>query len=128
MKLTALLVLCCLFLFACAPTKTESNVQTAPIEVTSATLPNYWVSQTSAFMMNTGSAKTPTDSGAVTLRYLIDAQGNIQNATVVESTPAGVWDEVALNALKNLRYTQSASNPQGLEVVVTTEMIFKGSK
>jgi TonB family protein len=128
MKLNAFLVLCCLFLFACAPTKTDGDAKIAPIEVTNATLPNYWVSQTTAFMMKTGSAKTPTDSGVVTLRYLIDTQGNIQNATVVESTPMGVWDEAALNALKNLRYTQSVNNPQGLEVVVTTEMTFKGSK
>ncbi len=56
--------------------------------------------------------------GSVTLRFDLNEQGKVLNAQVVESTPAGVFDESALKAFKqwhfatgekrsNLRYTMN---------------------
>ena len=43
-------------------------------------------------------------SGVVTLRLLIDHQGTLRDASVMDSRPAGVFENAALEAVRTLRF------------------------
>jgi hypothetical protein len=52
--------------------------------------------------------------GYVTLRYLIDSNGNLFSPEVVASEPPGVLDLIALSGLAKTRYRVSEQNPQAI--------------
>lgn len=55
--------------------------------------------------------------GSVTLRLRIDASGHVQDAVVVSATPAGVFDDAALQTARRYRFTPAR---RGGEAVAST--------
>lgn len=123
MKILFILSLSVLILSACkaAPEKYLTQV---PITVEQANLQDYWVEQAQAFTFSSTTLKRPNVSGFVKLKYLVDSNGNIFNPIVVESSPAGAWDQYALRALSHVKYLPSKANVSHTPVYVITEFRF----
>lgn len=127
MKFFIIINLSIIFLCGCSSTPTQSLSQT-PIEIEQSDLNKYWQQTQKHFRFNTKSLKEPTTNGIVKLKYLIDSNGQIFSPIIVKSVPKGMWDEFALNALKNLQYIKSESNVTGIPVYVTTKFEFGTGK
>ena len=54
--------------------------------------------------------------GAVRLRYDVDSEGRVRNAQVLDGTPAGVFDEAALAAVRSWRFRPARRNGQPVAV------------
>ena len=63
--------------------------------------------------------------GEVRLKYTIDAEGRVKDAAVTASNPAGVFDEVALAAVRRWRFKPYEVDGQPVEAVTGTVMVFK---
>jgi len=63
--------------------------------------------------------------GEVRLKYTIDAEGRVKDAAVTASNPAGVFDEVALAAVRRWRFKPFEVDGQPVEAVTGTVMVFK---
>ena len=61
------------------------------------------------------------------LKYTIDAEGRVKDAAVTASSPAGVFDEVALSAVRRWRFKPYEVDGQPVEAVTGTVMVFKPS-
>lgn len=70
----------------------EDAVQVAPVPV-SRTPPTF-----------PARARSLDQSGAVTLSFVVDVDGSVQDVYVVESEPPGVFDEAALDAVDSWRF------------------------
>jgi TonB family protein len=64
-------------------------------------------------------------SGSVTLEFTVDARGDTRDIHVLESTPTGVFDQAAINAVKHWRYAPMVVNGAAVEVPVKTHMRFE---
>ena len=91
-----------------------------PVDVTWEMLPEYWVLVGDAISFNPVGglpAKRPV-KGYVTLRYLIDSNGDLFSPEVLSSEPPGVLDLIAISGLAQVRYRVSEQNPQAIPVRV----------
>lgn len=64
-------------------------------------------------------------SGSVTVQYVVDKKGYAKNVTVIESTPPGVFDRAATDAIGQWRYRPAKYRGQPVEVPVRTRIVFK---
>ncbi|HAS6765941.1 TPA: energy transducer TonB [Vibrio parahaemolyticus] len=124
MKKLSILPLSCLILGGCA-SKQEVYLTQSPIKVEQHDLDDYWVQSSEDFRFSLKSnIKVPKTGGYVLINYLIDSNGEIFNPTIVESSPRGEWDLIALKALSKVEYVPSESNSLNIPVYVTTEIKF----
>jgi TonB family protein len=63
-------------------------------------------------------------SGDVRVRYTIGIDGRVKDAAVTASNPAGVFDEVALAAVRRWRFKPYEVDGQPVEAVTGTVMVF----
>ena len=71
------------------------------------------------------SALTKAISGSVLLSFTVDAKGNTSDVQVLQSTPAGVFDRAAVNAVKRWRYAPVMVNGAAVEVPTRTLVRFE---
>jgi TonB family protein len=63
--------------------------------------------------------------GDVTVQYIVDKKGYTKDVHVVESTPQGVFDRAATDAIRRWRYRPAKYNGQPVEVPVRTRIRFE---
>jgi periplasmic protein TonB len=64
-------------------------------------------------------------SGAVTIEYIVDTNGDPRDVRVVEATPPGVFDHAAISAVKHWHYEPVVANGAPVEVPVRTAIRFE---
>jgi TonB family protein len=64
-------------------------------------------------------------SGAVTVEYTVDANGDPRDVRVIEATPPGVFDKSAVTAVKRWHYDPVIANGGPVEVPVRTSIRFE---
>jgi TonB family protein len=64
-------------------------------------------------------------SGAVTVEYVVDTNGDPRDVHVVEATPPGVFDRAAITAVKHWHYEPVVANGAPVEVPVRTAIRFE---
>jgi protein TonB len=64
-------------------------------------------------------------SGAVTVEYTVDTNGDPRDVRVVEATPPGVFDHAAVAAVKRWHYDPVIANGAPVEVPVRTSIRFE---
>jgi TonB family protein len=64
-------------------------------------------------------------SGAVTVEYTVDSNGDPRDVRVIEATPPGVFDKAALTAVKRWHYDPVIANGGPVEVPVRTSIRFE---
>jgi TonB family protein len=64
-------------------------------------------------------------SGAVTVEYTVDVNGDTRDVRVVEATPPGVFDHSALVAVKRWHYEPIIANGAPVEIPVRTSIRFE---
>ncbi|HDU8489330.1 TPA: energy transducer TonB [Aeromonas hydrophila] len=91
-----------------------------PVDIVWEDLPKYWVQveQIGDFNPVGGLPKDRPVKGYVTLRYLIDSNGELFSPEVLASEPPGVLDLIAISGLAQVRYRVSEQNPQAIPVRV----------
>jgi len=63
-------------------------------------------------------------SGAVKMRLLIDSQGTLRESTILDSTPPRVFDDEALRAVRELRFTPAKRHGVAVGSVKLIEIPF----
>jgi TonB family protein len=63
--------------------------------------------------------------GDVRVRITVAGDGKVKLATVVSSSPAAVFDQAALDAVRRWRFKPLAANDPGIEATVMTEIVFR---
>jgi TonB family protein len=63
--------------------------------------------------------------GVVRVRYTIGTDGRVKDALVTSSEPAGVFDEVALAAVRRWRFKPHEVGGQPVEATTATAMVFR---
>ena len=63
--------------------------------------------------------------GEVRVRITVDMDGKVKSATVVNSTPSGVFDEAALNAVRRWRFRPIEVDDTAIEATVMTNIVFQ---
>jgi TonB family protein len=63
--------------------------------------------------------------GSVTVQYVVDKKGYTKDFQVIESTPKGVFDRAATDAIRRWRYRPARYNGQPVEVPVRTRIRFE---
>jgi protein TonB len=63
--------------------------------------------------------------GSVTVQYTVDKKGYTKDVRVVESTPPGVFNRAAMDAISRWRYRPAKYNGQPVEVPVRTRIRFE---
>ena len=64
-------------------------------------------------------------TGDVRVRYTVGTDGRVKDAAVTASNPAGVFDEVALAAVRRWRFKPYEVDGQPVEAITGTVMVFK---
>jgi TonB family protein len=64
-------------------------------------------------------------SGAVTVEYTVDSNGDPRDVRVIEATPPGVFDKAAVTAVKRWHYDPVIANGAPVEVPVRTSIRFE---
>ncbi|MBS0417417.1 MAG: energy transducer TonB [Proteobacteria bacterium] len=64
-------------------------------------------------------------SGAVTVEYTVDTNGETRDVRVIEATPPGVFDKSAIAAIKRWKYEPVVANGTPVEVPVRTSIRFE---
>ena len=64
-------------------------------------------------------------SGSVTVQYVVDKKGYTRNVRVVESTPKGIFDRAATDAIRRWQYRPATYNGEPVEVPVQTRIRFE---
>ncbi|MNO89387.1 Gram-negative bacterial tonB protein [compost metagenome] len=107
-----------LMLGGCASPTAKLNQP--PVDIVWEDLPRYWVQvgQIDDFNPVGGLPKERPVKGCVTLRNLIDSNGDLFSPEVLESEPPGVLDLIAISGLAQVRYRVSEQNPQAIPVRV----------
>lgn len=119
-----LIIILIAMLTGCA-LQTSQRLTTSPIEIENTELSNYWEHEVDSFKLEFISTG-PRMPGFVEVKYLIDSNGDVFNATVVKSQPKGVWDKAAIKAISNLKYRNVKQNPEATPVYVSMEISFDG--
>ena len=124
MRNLILLSISLLVLGGCA-SKQEVYLTQSPIQVEQNDLEDYWIQSSEEFSFSLKSnMKLPKTGGYVQINYLIDSNGEIFNPTIVDSSPKGEWDLIALKALSKVEYVPSEFNSSNIPVYVTSEFKF----
>ncbi len=125
MRILSLFSISLLALSGCA-SKQEVYLTQSPIKVERQDLEDYWVQTSEDFRFSLKPhIDVPKIDGYVQINYLIDSNGEIFNPTIVESSPEGEWDLIALKALSKLEYVPAESNTLKIPVYVTSEISFQ---
>jgi TonB family protein len=95
-----------------------------PVEVELKELNNYWVESANSFSVDTTGLNPPKSGGYVKIRCLIDSNGEVFEAQVVDSQPQGGWEEFALRAIHSRKYSPSDKNLAKVPVYVVREFKF----
>ncbi len=100
----------------CASPSPTVKLNQPPVDVTWEELPRYWVlvGDIGVFRPVGGLPEKRPVKGYVTLRYLIDSNGNLFSPEVLASEPPGVLDLIAISGLAKMRYRASDQNPQAI--------------
>jgi protein TonB len=61
-------------------------------------------------------------TGWVLLEFAVDGKGNVVYPRIVEASPPGVFDSVALRAVANWKYQPTGSDSQGVQVKMKFEL------
>jgi TonB family protein len=64
-------------------------------------------------------------SGAVTVEYTVDSNGDPRDVRIIEATPPGVFDKAAVTAVKRWHYDPVIANGAPVEVPVRTSIRFE---
>lgn len=64
-------------------------------------------------------------SGSVTVQYVVDKKGYTTDVQVIDSTPPGVFDRAAMDAIRRWRYRPARYNGAPIEVPVRTRIRFE---
>ena len=64
-------------------------------------------------------------AGSVTVEYVVDKKGYTKNVRVLESSPPGIFDRSAMDAIRRWRYRPAQYNGQPVEVPVRTHIVFQ---
>jgi len=95
-----------------------------PVAVELKDLMNYWVESANSFSVDTIGLTPPKSGGYVKVRCLIDSNGEVFDTQVVDSQPQGGWDEFALRAIHDRKYSPSDKNSAKVPVYVVREFKF----
>lgn len=100
-----------------------------PVEVTNQNIADYWEQKNKSFSFQLPLKRAPKkdEEGHVTLRFLIDSNGNTSNPEIVESVPEGAWDYAGVKALSKQEFVPAKSNTQNVPVYYTQTIFFKKS-
>ena len=113
-------------LLAGCSTAPKVFLASAPVEVTDATIYQYWT-----FKKTDISFEVPMEQpkkmekGHVTIRYLIDSNGNVSDEKIIESVPAGNWDVAGVKALAQIAFVPAANNVARTPVYYTQTIMFE---
>ena len=66
--------------------------------------------------------------GKVKLRFVVDAEGHVQEPEVVESVYEGVFDQSALEAIKSFVYSPAKKDGKNVDCIVMAPIIFSLQK
>lgn len=64
-------------------------------------------------------------SGSVTVQYVVNKKGYVTDVKVTESTPPGVFDRAAMDAIRHWRYRPAEYNGEPVAVPVRTRIRFE---
>jgi len=64
-------------------------------------------------------------TGSVTVAYVVDTKGRVRNVRVIQSSPRGVFDSAAMDAIREWRYRPAQYNGEPVEVPVRTLIRFE---
>jgi len=70
-------------------------------------------------------AKKNNIEGSVTLRFIVDSEGNVVEPKVAESDPPDIFDEAALNAIMKFKFKPAVKNGRTVDVIVLAPMKFE---
>lgn len=63
-------------------------------------------------------------SGNVILRFIVTKEGRVSNAQIIQSDPAGVFDESALDAVRDYRFEPATRNGRAVDVLITAPILY----
>jgi len=106
---TLLALLSCAFLAACAY---KPVLNSEPVSVGRGTLEQYWILMAIKPMDYPAHAERKGIEGRVDVSCLIDSNGHVIEAEVVESVPAGVFERSALASARSMRFMAAPTNRQ----------------
>jgi protein TonB len=61
-------------------------------------------------------------TGWVLVEFAVDGKGNVVFPRIVEASPPGIFDSVALRAVANWKYQSTGSDSQGVQVKMKFEL------
>lgn len=70
-------------------------------------------------------AKRNNIEGSVTLRFIVDSEGNVVEPEVSKSEPEGVFDEAALEAISKYKFKPAVKNGKNVDCIVNAPMKFE---
>ncbi len=70
----------------------------------------------------------PGTKGKVVLLLFLDREGNVESAVPVHSTPKGVFDDAALTAFRQARYTPGLKEGMPVNVLLAVEVEFESDR
>jgi TonB family protein len=105
----------------------EVVLNQTPVEVTNDNVGQYWVLKNTKFSVNLPLRRAPKklEEGHVTLRFLIDSNGNTFDPEIIESVPAGIWDNAGVKAMSKQDFIPAKSNTLSVPVYFTQTIFFK---
>ncbi|MBE1301345.1 MAG: TonB family protein [Alteromonadaceae bacterium] len=126
---TFISLLLTLLIYGCNATP-EVYLAKDAVEVNEDTVGQYWKHKNTeySFTINNISPDKQNKDGYVSVRYLIDSNGNTFQPEVLESHPKGMWDAFALKAVKHQQFVYAEENHSRIPVYYTQKLTFKGVK
>jgi protein TonB len=91
----------------------EDNVEVAP-RATERTAPTF-----------PARARSLNQTGRVTLSFVVDVDGSVQDVYVVEATPPGVFDDAAVEAVESWRFEPGRHEGAPVAVRVRQTLVFE---
>jgi len=70
-------------------------------------------------------AKRNNIEGSVTLRFIVDTEGNVVEPEVTKSEPEGVFDEAALEAISKYKFKPAVKDGKNVDCIVNAPMKFE---
>jgi protein TonB len=70
-------------------------------------------------------AKRQLIEGRVTLHFIVTKEGTVRDASVIESNPAGVFDQSALDAIEQFLFEPAIKNEKAVDVWVRMPIAFE---
>lgn len=126
---TVIIMLAALLMFGCSTTPELYLAQDA-VEVNDDTVAQYWQLKNTEYSFSVATLRPHKQNkdGHVSVRYLIDSNGNTFESEIIESYPKGMWDTFAIKAVENQLFVASAGNDSRTPVYYTQKLMFKSGK